>query len=104
LDGAPSTSIYCGSKAAVEQFTKALAKEMGSKNVTVNAVSPGFTDTEMLAELLAQHPEYRAMGAQRSPLGRLGTPQDVADVVIFLAGEGSRWVTGQNIQAGGGVV
>ena len=50
--GMPSTSLYCGSKAAVEQFTKALAKEMGSKNVTVNAVSPGFNDTEMFERLL----------------------------------------------------
>ena len=100
----PSTSIYCGSKAAVEQFTRALAMEMGSKNVTVNAVSPGATDTDMFARLLAQHPEYKAIGAQHSPFGRIGTPKDVADVVIFLAGERSRWITGQNIQVGGGVV
>ncbi len=99
VSGAASAAIYCGSKAAVEQFTKALAKELGAKNVTVNTVSPGFTDTEMLA----QHPEFKTMGAQLSPFGRLGTTHDVADVVIFLAGEGGRWVTGQNIQAGGGV-
>jgi 3-oxoacyl-[acyl-carrier protein] reductase len=104
LDRAPSTSIYCGSKAAVEQFTKALAQEMGPKNVTVNAVSPGFTDTDMFGRLIAQHPEYKAIAAKRSPLGRIGTPQDVADVVIFLASEEGRWVTGQNIQAGGGGV
>jgi 3-oxoacyl-[acyl-carrier protein] reductase len=99
VTGAPYASIYCGSKAAVEQFTKSLAKELGPKNVTVNVVSPGFTDTEMLA----QHPEFRAMGAQLSPFGRLGTPEEVAEVVVFLAGPGGRWVTGQNIQAGGGV-
>jgi 3-oxoacyl-[acyl-carrier protein] reductase len=97
--GASYASIYCGSKAAVEQFTKSLAKELGPKNVTVNVVSPGFTDTEMLA----QHPEFKAMGAQLSPFGRLGTPEEVAEVVVFLAGPGGRWVTGQNIQAGGGV-
>ena len=99
IGGAPSASIYCASKAAVEQFTKALAKELGKKNVTVNTVSPGFTDTDMLAA----HPEFKAMGAQMSPFGRLGTPQDVADVVLFLASDGGRWVTGQNLQASGGV-
>jgi 3-oxoacyl-[acyl-carrier protein] reductase len=99
VGGSPYASIYCGSKAAVEQFTKSLAKEIGARNVTVNTVSPGFTDTEMLAA----HPQFKAMGAQLSPFGRLGTPDEVAEVVIFLAGEGGRWVTGQNIQAGGGV-
>jgi 3-oxoacyl-[acyl-carrier protein] reductase len=98
--GAPSASFYAGSKAAVEQFTKALAKEVGGRGITVNAVSPGFTDTDMLGE----NPQFKEMGAQMSPLGRLGKPEDVADVVTFLASEKARWVTGQNIQAGGGVV
>ncbi len=99
VGGSAYASVYCGSKAAVEQFTKSLAKEIGARNVTVNTVSPGFTDTEMLAA----HPEFKAMGAQLSPFGRLGTPEEVAEVVLFLAGDGGRWVTGQNIQAGGGV-
>jgi 3-oxoacyl-[acyl-carrier protein] reductase len=99
VGGSPYASIYCGSKAAVEQFTKSLAKEIGSRNVTVNAVSPGFTDTEMLAA----NPDFKEMGARLSPFGRLGTPEEVAEVVLFLAGNGGRWVTGQNIQAGGGV-
>lgn len=96
--GAPYAAVYCGSKAAVEQFTKSLAKELGGKQVTVNVVSPGFTDTEMLA----QHPQFKTVGAQMSPFGRLGTPEEVAEVVLFLAGSGGGWVTGQNIQAGGG--
>lgn len=99
VGGSPYASIYCGSKAAVEQFTKSLAKEIGAKNVTVNTVSPGFTDTEMLA----QNPQFKEMGAKLSPFGRLGTPEEVANVVIFLASDAARWVTGQNIQAGGGV-
>lgn len=98
VGGSPYASIYCGSKAAVEQFTRSLAKEIGGRNVTVNVVSPGFTDTEMLA----QHPQFKALGASLSPFGRLGTPAEVADVVVFLAGDGARWITGQNIQAGGG--
>ena len=100
MTGAPGASFYAASKAAIEQFTKALAKEIGGRGITVNAVSPGFTDTAMLAE----NPQFKEMGAKMSPLGRLGKPEDVADVVAFLASEQARWVTGQNIQAGGGVV
>jgi 3-oxoacyl-[acyl-carrier protein] reductase len=91
-------SLYLGSKAAVEQFARALARELGARNITVNILSPGFTDTDMLPE------ENRAYGASLSPFNRVGTPQEVADVSAFLAGDASRWVTGQNLQAGGGVV
>src|SRR5918997_318177 len=100
VSGAPGASFYAGSKAAVEQFTKALAKEIGGRGITVNAVSPGFTDTDMLGD----NPRFKEIGAQMSPLGRLGKPEDVADVVGFLASEEARWITGQNVQAGGGVV
>jgi 3-oxoacyl-[acyl-carrier protein] reductase len=100
VTGAPNASFYAGSKAAVEQFTKALSKEIGERGITVNAVSPGFTDTDMLNE----NPQFKEMGARMSPLGRLGKSEDVADVVGFLASEESRWITGQNLQAGGGVV
>ncbi|BAZ48585.1 short-chain dehydrogenase/reductase SDR [Nostoc sp. NIES-4103] len=96
----PTASIYTGSKAAVEQFTKVLAKEIGERGITVNAVSPGFTDTEMLAN----NPQLKEKGEKMSPLGRLGRPADVADVVAFLVSEEARWLTGQNIQAGGGAV
>ena len=91
-------SLYLGSKGAIEQFARSLSIELGPRNVTVNILSPGFTDTDMLPE------EYRAYGASLSPFNRVGTPQDVADVSAFLASDASRWVTGQNIQAGGGVV
>ena len=91
-------SLYLGSKGAVEQFARSLSIELGPRNVTVNILSPGFTDTDMLPE------EYRAYGASLSPFNRVGTPQEVADVSAFLATGASRWVTGQNIQAGGGVV
>ena len=96
----PGVAAYAGSKAAVEQFTKVAAKELGARNITVNAVSPGATDTDMMR---GNPPEVREQLAQMSPLGRMGTPQDIADVVAFLAGDGARWITGQNIQVGGGV-
>ena len=91
-------SLYLGSKGAIEQFARSLALEVGPRNVTVNVLSPGFTETDMLPG------EYRAYGASLSPFNRVGTPEDVADVARFLAGNASRWVTGENIQAGGGVV
>jgi len=98
--GSPGGSFYAGSKAAVEQFSKSPAREIGDRGITVNVVSPGFTDTEMLAN----NPQYKEIGAKMSPLGRLGQPQDIADVVAFLVSEQGRWITGQNIEAGGGVV
>lgn len=97
----PGTAAYLGTKAALEQFTKVLAIELGGRGITVNTVSPGFTDTEMIANAEAR---FREMGAQMSPLGRLGKPEDIADVVAFVVGEQGRWLTGQNIHAGGGVV
>ncbi|ALA56462.1 glucose 1-dehydrogenase [Nitrospira moscoviensis] len=96
--GAPGMTAYLGTKGALEQFTKGLAHELAPKGVTVNTVSPGLTDTDMLA------PGYRETGAQLSPLRRLGTPADIADVVAFVVSEEARWLTGQTIHAGGGVV
>jgi 3-oxoacyl-[acyl-carrier protein] reductase len=91
-------SLYLGSKGAVEQFARSLSLELGRRNVTVNVLSPGFTDTDMLPE------QYREYGASLSPFNRVGTPEDVADVAAFLASDQARWITGQNVQAGGGVV
>jgi 3-oxoacyl-[acyl-carrier protein] reductase len=93
----PNQSLYLGSKGAVEQFVRVLASELGGRNITVNAVSPGPTDTDMMQE------HHRDTIATMSPFRRIGEPQDVADVVVFLAGPAARWVTGQNIGAGGGV-
>jgi len=76
-----------------------LAAELGPRRVTVNAVSPGFTETDMLSK-----EEFRQMGIQMSPLGRLGTAQDIADAVAFVVSEQGRWITGGNLQVGGGVV
>lgn len=97
---AATSSFYSGSKAAVEQFVGSLAKEVGQRGITANVVSPGFTDTEMLASVGEQ---FREVGAKMSPFGRLGKPDDVADVVAFVVSEQARWITGQNIQASGGV-
>jgi len=94
----PGATAYLGSKAALEQYTKGLAQELAQKGITVNTVSPGFTETGMMTE------EYRTMGMQLTPMKRLGTPKDIADVVAFVVSEEARWLTGQNIHAGGGIV
>jgi 3-oxoacyl-[acyl-carrier protein] reductase len=91
------TSLYLGTKGAVEQFVRVLARELGDRGITVNALSPGFTDTDLLPD------RDREVAAAASPFDRVGQPVDVADVAVFLAGNGARWITGQNIAAGGGV-
>jgi 3-oxoacyl-[acyl-carrier protein] reductase len=99
--GFPGVTAYLGSKGALEQFTKGLAYELAPRGVTVNTVSPGFTDTDMLR---GGGPQFAELGTQMSPLKRLGTAQDIADVVAFVVSDEARWLTGQNIHAGGGVV
>ncbi|MDF0668226.1 MAG: glucose 1-dehydrogenase [Nitrospira sp.] len=94
----PGATAYLGSKAALEQYTKGLAQELAPRGITVNTVSPGFTETGMMTE------EYRQMGIELSPMKRLGVPKDIADVVAFIVSEEARWLTGQTIQAGGGIV
>ncbi|MGD9852337.1 MAG: glucose 1-dehydrogenase [Nitrospirales bacterium] len=96
----PGSAVYKGSKAAGEQFVQTLAKELGPRKITVNTVSPGFTETDMLP----QDPQFRESGIKMSPLGRLGQPRDIADVVDFLVSEQGGWITGNNIQAGGGII
>jgi 3-oxoacyl-[acyl-carrier protein] reductase len=98
--GFAGATAYLGSKGALEQFTKGLAHELAPKGITVNTVSPGYTITAMLPP----DPTFRQIGEQASPLKRLGTPKDIADVVAFVVSEDARWLTGQNIHAGGGVV
>ncbi|MDR4478912.1 MAG: SDR family oxidoreductase [Nitrospira sp.] len=94
----PGATAHLGSKAALEQYGKGLAQELASRGITVNTVLPGFTDTGVLTE------QSREMGLQLSPFNRLGLPSDVADVVAFLVSEQGRWLTGQVIHAGGGLV
>jgi 3-oxoacyl-[acyl-carrier protein] reductase len=100
VTGGPGAGLYLGAKAAVEQFGLALAKELGPRGVTVNAVLPGLTDTDEMI----MPPEAVEQAVNMTPLGRLGQPEDVASVVAFLVGEDGRWMTGQLVRAGGGLM
>jgi 3-oxoacyl-[acyl-carrier protein] reductase len=97
----PELAAYALSKAGLDAIVPALAKQLGSRGITVNAVAPGVVETDMTAELLASS-ETRAFVASLSPLGRIARPEDIADVAGFLAGPDSRWVTGQWIDVSGG--
>jgi 3-oxoacyl-[acyl-carrier protein] reductase len=101
LGGFADVSLYAAAKAAVITMTHCFAKELGARGITVNAVAPGGTETDMLADLA---PAMRDYVIQNTPLGRLGRPSDIADVVAFLASDASRWITGCTIRADGGFI
>jgi 3-oxoacyl-[acyl-carrier protein] reductase len=98
--GNPGQANYAAAKAGVAGMTRALARELGSRQITVNCVAPGFIDTDMTATLSSA--QQQGLLAQ-IPLGRLGKPEDVAHAVAFLAGPHSSYVTGQEIHVNGGM-
>lgn len=98
----PGYAVYAATKAAVEAMTHVLAKELGSRAITVNAVAPGPVGTDLF---LSGKSDAQVAGiAKMNPFGRLGTPEDIAGVVAFLASADSGWVNGQIIRANGGVI
>ncbi len=96
----PAGGAYAGSKAAIEHFSAALAKELGARGITVNTVSPGVTETD---GLVLETEQVNQMITQ-TPLGRLGQPTDIADAIALLVSDDARWITGQSIRANGGIV
>ena len=98
----PGGSCYFGSKAAVEQFCRVLAKEVAPRGITVNVVSPGFTETQML-KANAGPGALRELVAL-TPLARLGRPDDIAEAIAFLVSHGARWITRQNLAVDGGII
>ena len=100
LSGNPGQANYVSSKAGLIGLTKSLAQELGSRNITVNAVAPGFIETAM-TQALAE--EARAAIAGRIPLGRIGEPSDIAHAVCFLAADEAGYITGHTLSVNGGM-
>lgn len=98
----PELITYTASKGALDAFTRVLAKHLAPRGITVNAVAPGVIDTDMNAGWLRSSEEAWRAASSIAALGRVGRPEDVADVVAFLASDDSRWITGQWLDATGG--
>jgi 3-oxoacyl-[acyl-carrier protein] reductase len=97
----PNSLVYSASKSAIDTITRALAKELGDRKIRVNAIAPGMTETEGASALGITFETANAVGAP-IPLGRLGQPDDIARVALFLASDQSSWLTGERISASGG--
>ena len=98
--GNPGQANYCAAKAGIIGMTKAAARELGARNITVNAVAPGFITTDMTGEL---PPEARENYLKNIPLGRFGKPEDIAETVAWLASDQASYITGQVIAVNGGL-
>ena len=100
----PNSSLYAASKGAVDSLTMALAKELGPRNIRVNVVAPGLVDTEGNRDSGFVGSEAGNAGASATPLGaRFGKPEEIAPVIVFLASDGAAWLTGERINASGGL-
>lgn len=98
----PGYSLYAGTKGAVEQFTRQLAKEFGSKLITINAIAPGPVNTELFTE---GKTEQQIEGLKKmNAFGRIGEPEEIANVVAFLVSDQAHWVTGQTLRVNGGFI
>ncbi len=97
-----TTAVYSATKAAVDAVTKALAKELGPRGIRVNSLNPGMVETEGLRSTGLAESDFRRQLEAQTPLRRIGRPQDIAPVAVFLASDDSGWVTGETILASGG--
>jgi 3-oxoacyl-[acyl-carrier protein] reductase len=98
----PQSAVYTATKGAVDAITGVLAKELGPRKIRVNSVNPGIVETEGTHSAGFIGSEFEAGIVAQTPLGRTGQPEDIADVVAFLASDAARWVTGEKLLAGGG--
>jgi NAD(P)-dependent dehydrogenase (short-subunit alcohol dehydrogenase family) len=103
LGGYPMGANYSAAKAAIKNLTETLAVELGPHNIRVNALAPGVIETQLTAELYRKRPELKEQRLKHIPLRRLGTPEDVANVALFLASDASSYISGETIPIKGGM-
>ena len=96
----PASTVYAATKGAVDTITVALSKELGGRKIRVNSLNPGAVLTEGAQDFMAG--DFKTMVEKATPLGRIGQPEDIGKIAVFLASEDSAWLTGQTIQAAGG--
>jgi 3-oxoacyl-[acyl-carrier protein] reductase len=101
--GLPGSSVYGGTKAAVDAVTRALAKELGPKKIRVNSINPGMVETEGWHASGIAESDFRKQVEATTPLGRLGQPKDIAPAVAFLASSDAAWITGETLFISGGL-
>src|SRR3984957_15596721 len=99
----PASSVYTGTKGAVDAITGVLARELGPKKIRVNAINPGMVETEGVHSAGFLGTDFETALVAQTPLGRIGQPGDIASVAVFLASDDSGWLTGEHILAGGGL-
>jgi 3-oxoacyl-[acyl-carrier protein] reductase len=99
----PNASVYTATKGAVDAITRTLAKELGPRNIRVNAVNPGMVETEGVIAAGFSEGEFRKGVEAQTPLGRIGQPNDIAPAVVFLASSDSAWITGETLRVAGGL-
>jgi NAD(P)-dependent dehydrogenase (short-subunit alcohol dehydrogenase family) len=99
----PGYSVYASMKGAVEVFTKYLAKELGPKGITANVVAPGPIETDFNNAAIRSNPQMKERLSSLSPLGRVGTADDIGGVVAFLCTDDAKWINGQRIEVSGGI-
>ncbi|MBS1531845.1 MAG: glucose 1-dehydrogenase [Bacteroidetes bacterium] len=99
----PGSAIYTGTKGAVDSITQVLSKELGPKKVRVNSINPGMVETEGAHAAGFIGSDFQKQTEQTAPLGRIGQPDDIAPLAVFLASDDSRWLTGETLIASGGV-
>ncbi|MCW0218479.1 MAG: glucose 1-dehydrogenase [Prosthecobacter sp.] len=99
----PGSAVYSGTKAALDALTKVLSKELGARQIRVNAINPGMVETEGTSSAGITEGEFRQQVESQTPLGRIGQPQDIATAAVFLASSDSSWVTGETFFISGGL-
>jgi 3-oxoacyl-[acyl-carrier protein] reductase len=99
----PQTSVYSGTKAAVDAVTRSLAQELGGRNIRVNSINPGMVETEGLHAAGITESDFRREIESQTPLGRIGQPREVAPLAVFLASDDAAWITGETFRVSGGL-